>query len=52
MPKIIDKELVDKVYVEVATRITKSCTLIINVDAEGNANYEYIDNSVGDSHER
>lgn len=26
--------------------ITKSCTIVINVDAEGNADYEYIDNSV------
>ena len=26
--------------------ITKSCTIIINVDANGDAEYEYIDNSV------
>lgn len=46
MPKITDKELADKVCAEVATRLTRSCTIVINVDANGDAEYEYIDNSV------
>lgn len=33
-------------YNGIKDMITKSCTIVINVDAEGNADYEYIDNSV------